>query len=123
MLNRAQKFGKQSELLASNYLRLSGYNILELNYRNQIGEIDIIARDGAVLVFIEVKSRKTARFGSPKNAVTPRKQRKISRTALAYLKKTRQLNSKARFDVVAIDARHNPPDIEVVKNAFELACQ
>lgn len=123
MLNRAQKFGKQSELLASNYLRLSGYNILELNYRNRIGEIDIIARDGAVLVFIEVKSRKTARFGSPKNAVTPRKQRKISRTALAYLKKTRQLNSKARFDVVAIDARHNPPDIEVVKNAFELACQ
>lgn len=123
MPSKAQKFGKQSESLASNYLRLSGYKILELNYRNRIGEIDIIARDGPVLVFIEVKSRKTARFGSPKNAVTPKKQVKISKTALAYLKKTGQLNSKARFDVVAIDARHNPPDIEVVKNAFELAGQ
>ena len=121
MLNRAQEFGKQSELLASNYLRLSGYNILELNYRNRIGEIDIIARDGPVLVFIEVKSRKTARFGSPKNAITPIKQMKISKTALAYLKESGQLNNKARFDVVAIDARYNPPDIEVVKNAFELA--
>ncbi len=121
MLNRAQKFGKQSELLASNYLKLSGYSILELNYRNRIGEIDIIAKDGPVLVFIEVKARKTARFGSPKNAVTPRKKIKISKTALAYLKETGQLNSRARFDVVAIDARYNPPDIEEVKNAFELA--
>ena len=123
MLNRAQKFGKQSELLASHYLRLSGYNVLELNYRNWIGEIDIIARDGPVLVFIEVKARKTTRFGSPKNAVTPGKQKKISKTALAYLKETGQLNSRARFDVVAIDARHDPPEIEVVKNAFELVCR
>ena len=123
MLNRAQKFGKQSEALASNYLKLSGYSILEINYRNRIGEIDIIARDGAVLVFVEVKARKSSRYGSPKNAVTRNKQLKISRTALAYLKKNGQLKSKARFDVVAIDARHNPPDIEVVKNAFELACR
>jgi len=123
MLNKAQKFGKQSELLASNYLRLRGYSILELNYRNLIGEIDIIARDGSVLVFVEVKARKSSRYGSPKNAVTPGKQLKISRTALAYLKNTGQLNSRARFDVVSIDARYDPPDIEVVKNAFELACQ
>ena len=123
MPSSAQKFGKQSELLAANYLKLSGYRILAHNYRNQIGEIDIIAKDGPVLVFIEVKARKTARYGSPKTAVTLAKQKKISNMALAYLKATGQLNRKARFDVVAIDARYNPPDIEVVKNAFELVSQ
>jgi len=123
MSSKAQKFGKESEALATHYLKLSGYRILECNYRNRIGEIDIIAKEGPVLVFVEVKARQTGRYGSPKNAVTPAKQLKISKTALAYLKKTGQLNSKARFDVVAIDARYNPPDIEVVKNAFELACQ
>ncbi len=102
---------------------MSGYRILERNYRNRIGEIDIIAKEGLVLVFIEVKARKTARYGSPKNAVTPAKQMKISNTALAYLKETGQLSRKARFDVVAIDARYDPPDIEVVKNAFELVSQ
>lgn len=120
MPSKAQKFGKQSEALASHYLKLKGYRILESNYRNRIGEIDIIAREGAALVFIEVKARQTGRYGSPKNAVTPAKQAKISNTALAYLKATGQLNAKARFDVVAIDARYDPPDIELVKNAFEL---
>lgn len=123
MPSKAQKFGKKSEALATAYLRLSGYRILERNYRNRIGEIDIIAKEGSVLVFIEVKARKTARYGSPKNAVTPAKQMKISNTALAYLKETGQLNCRARFDVVAIDARYDPPDIEVVKNAFELVSQ
>ena len=119
MPSKAQKFGEQSEALAANYLKLSGYRILERNYRNRIGEIDIIARDGKSLVFIEVKARKTGRYGSPKTAVTPAKQAKISNTATLYLKETGQLNCKARFDVVAIDARYNPPDIEVIKNAFE----
>ena len=121
MPTKAQKFGKKSESLAAAYLRLSGYRILERNYRNRIGEIDIVAREGPVLVFIEVKARKTARYGSPKNAVTPAKQMKISNTALAYLKETGQMHCKARFDVVAIDARFDPPEIEVVKNAFEPA--
>ena len=121
MPSKAQKFGKKSEALATAYLKLSGYRILARNYRNRIGEIDIIASDGPVLVFIEVKARKTDRYGSPKNAVTAAKQVKISNTALAYLKENGQLNRRARFDVVAIDARYEPPEIEVVKNAFELA--
>ena len=120
MPSKAQKFGKKSEALATAYLKLSGYRILERNYRNRIGEIDIIAREGPVLVFVEVKARQTARYGNPKNAVTPAKQLKIANTALAYLKESGQLNRKARFDVVAIDARYDPPEIEVVKNAFEL---
>ncbi len=119
MPSKTQKFGIESESLAANYLKSNGYRILERNYRNQIGELDIIAKEGPVLVFIEVKARNTRRFGSPKQAVTPAKQAKISRTAMAYLKATGQVHAKARFDVVAIDARFNPPDIEVVKNAFE----
>ena len=119
MPTKAQKFGTNSEALAANYLKLSGYRILERNYRNRIGEIDIIAKEGPVLVFVEVKARTSARFGSPKQAVTSAKQAKISATATAYLKANGQLQTKARFDVVAIDARYNPPDIEVVKNAFE----
>jgi len=119
MPSKAQTFGNKSEDLAANYLKLSGYRVLERNFRNRIGEIDIIAREGPVLVFVEVKARKTRRYGSPKQAVTPAKQARISAAATAYLKATGQLQAKARFDVVAIDARYNPPDIEVVKNAFE----
>ena len=120
MPSKAQTFGKRSETLAARYLELKGYRILVHNYRNRLGEIDIIAREGPVLVFVEVKARKTDRYGSPKNAVTFTKQAKISKTALTYLKETGQLNRKARFDVVAIDARYDPPEIEVVRNAFEL---
>ena len=120
MPSKAQKFGARSETLAKHCLKLKGYRILESNYRNRIGEIDIIAKEGASLVFIEVKARQTTRYGSAKHAVTPAKQIKIANTALAYLKQTGQLHMKARFDVVAIDARYDPPNIEVVRNAFEL---
>ena len=59
MPSKSQKFGKESEALATAYLKLSGYRILERNFRNRIGEIDIVAKEGSVLVFIEVKARKT----------------------------------------------------------------
>ena len=121
MLNRQQQFGRRSERLAAEYLKLKGYRILETNYRCGAGEIDIIAREKKTLVFIEVKARSSSRFGSPKGAVTPAKQRKISMAALEYLKRTDQTGSSARFDVVAIDTAGGTPAIEVVKNAFALA--
>jgi putative endonuclease len=70
---------------------------------------------------VEVKARRSSRFGSPKGAVTPAKQRKISMAALDYLKRSGQDDARARFDVVAIDTEMGHTDIEVVKNAFELA--
>jgi putative endonuclease len=121
MQNKQQKFGESGENLAVWYLKKNGYKIIEQNYRNQVGEIDIIAREKKTIVFVEVKSRRSIRFGSPKWAVTPQKQRKISMVALYYLKTTRQINAKARFDVVAITANRDEPQIEIVKNAFELA--
>ena len=121
MQDKRQKFGKDSESMAVRYLKKSGYKILEQNYRNQLGEIDIIARDKKTLAFVEVKSTRTDSFGNPKWAVTPKKQRKISMVALFYLKATKQNNAKARFDVVAISSSQDNPRIELIKNAFELA--
>jgi putative endonuclease len=121
MLNRQQQFGQKSERLAAEFLKRKGYRILETNYRSKVGEIDIIAKEKGVLVFVEVKARSSRRFGSPKAAVTPAKQRKISMAALEYLKRSGQTGARARFDVVAIDTAAGSADIEVVKNAFDLA--
>ena len=121
MLNKRQQFGKESESFAVRHLKKNGYEILEQNYRNKLGEIDIIAKEKGVLVFVEVKARKTPFYGNPKWAVTPKKQRKISMAALYYLKSTKQTHVKARFDVVALSLAKENPGIEIIKNAFELA--
>jgi putative endonuclease len=123
MLNRPQRFGLAGEALAADILRRSGYRILARNYRTKVGEIDIVARDGETLVFVEVKSRRDGGlYGHPKYAVNRAKQRKLSKAALWYLKETGQLGRRARFDVVAIISR-GVGDIqwEIVRNAFELA--
>ncbi|MBC2743888.1 MAG: YraN family protein [Desulfosarcina sp.] len=121
MLNRQQQFGKKSERLAVECLSRMGYRIIETNYRSKLGEIDIIAMEKGTIVFVEVKARASSRFGNPKGAVTPAKQRKISMAALDYLKRSGQTGASARFDVVAIDTASGKTDIEVVKNAFALA--
>ena len=120
MLNRKQQYGLQSESLAAAALKQKGYKIVARNYRTRTGEIDIIAKDGDVIVFVEVKARQTARYGNPKQAVTWTKQQKIAKTALAYLKSTNQLDKRARFDVVAIQPAEKGQTVEIVKNAFEL---
>jgi putative endonuclease len=121
MQNTRQKFGERGESLAVWYLKRNGYKILEQNYRTKLGEIDIIAKEKKTIVFVEVKTRKSVRFGNPKWALTPKKQRKISMVALSYLKATKQSDARARFDVVAITSNQDEPQIEIVKNAFELA--
>ena len=82
MLNSKQQFGRQSEQLATQFLVKQGYKILELNYCTPAGEIDIIAKDKDVLVFIEVKARRSDRYGIPQKAITKAKQKKISLSAL-----------------------------------------
>ena len=121
MSDKHKKFGAQSEDLAAWYLKKSGYKILEQNYRTHLGDIDIIAKEKKTIVFVEVKSRRSIRYGSPKWSVTHQKQRKISMVALQYLKYTGQTDTAARFDVVSVIDNRDEPQIEVVKNAFELA--
>ncbi len=117
MLNPFQIFGRTGEAKAARFLKKNGYKILEKNFKNSLGEIDIIAMDGNSIVFVEVKTRSTIAFGSPKSAVNKRKRRKISMTAVAYLKNSGNTNAKARFDVVAISPLKG---IELLKNAFDM---
>ena len=120
MLNRTQKFGRFGEDLAvkTGEKRLPD-RLPELP--EPFGEIDIIAKDDDTIVFVEVKSRRTSTFGHPKYAVTPDKQKRISKTALYYLKMTDQSHIRARFDVVAISEHNQQTDVELIKNAFELS--
>jgi putative endonuclease len=120
MVNSFQIFGENNEYLAATYLKRQGYLIIEQNYRTRMGEIDIIAKDNETIAFVEVKSRSSAAFGSPKHAVTLQKKRKISKVALQYLKSTHQSHVRARFDVVAIFSNSGQDTIELIKNAFEL---
>ncbi|CAB5161933.1 UPF0102 protein YraN [Olavius algarvensis associated proteobacterium Delta 3] len=120
MENR-QSIGETGENLAIWYLEGCGYRILERNYRNRLGEIDIVAREQGAIVFVEVKTRRSGRYGSPKEAVTRKKQEGLSRVALSYLKETGQTASRARFDVVSIRYVEQMPRIELIKNAFDLA--
>jgi putative endonuclease len=102
-------------------LKKAGYKIIETNYRTRLGEIDIIAKEKDTLVFVEVKSRRSVHFGSPKWAITPKKQKKISMVALHYLKATNQSSARARFDVVAVMSNRDKPQVDIIKNAFDLA--
>ena len=113
--------GKFGEDLARERLEDLGYRILKTNYRCPLGEIDLVARDGDVVVFVEIKTRKNESLGQVKEAVNRKKQTKISKVALAYMKSNNLWGSKARFDVVAIRLIDGKKEIEIIKNAFELA--
>lgn len=93
-------FGNIGEELATQYLKKKGYQILDRNFSNKIGEIDIIAKQNNTIIFIEVKSRNSAKFGLPREAVTRYKQNKIRTIALSYLKQKKLFNSSCRFDVI-----------------------
>ncbi len=111
--------GAEGESFAANYLIKNGYRILERNFRTSLGEIDIIARDGETLVFIEVKARSSTRFGPPQLAVDHRKQVKITRVALAYLSQKKDPPGLCRFDVLALRKDQGNFKIELIRNAFD----
>ena len=113
--------GRLGEDLARERLKGLGYRIVKTNYRCPLGEIDLVARDGDVLVFVEIKTRRNEPLGQAKEAVTRRKQAQLSKVALAYMKSNNLWGSKARFDVVAIGLIDGNKEIEVIKDAFELA--
>lgn len=112
--------GKRGEDLAAAYLERAGYVLLERNYRCLFGEIDIVARDGDTLCFVEVKSRRSTRYGDPQLAVTPRKQEKMIRSALQYLGSHGLTDPPARFDVAAVRlSPEGAETVELIRNAFE----
>lgn len=120
MPKKEVSLGGWGERLATDFLKSKGYKIISQNYKVKFGEIDIVALDKDRVCFIEVKSRKSLRFGLGREAVTGIKQRQISKTAVSFLKKNCFLNRKARFDVVEVDFSFLQPKLTLVKNAFEI---
>ena len=114
-----QTLGKTSEDAAAAELERRGYEILARRYRTRHGEIDIVARDGETRVFVEVKARATAEFGTAAEAVTLRKQRRLAAMAREYLARNELTNVPCRFDVVAIDNAAAELQMTVYRNAFD----
>jgi putative endonuclease len=114
--------GQQAEALASQYLQKQNLTLIDQNYHCRRGEIDLIMQDQHTLVFIEVRYRKNARFGSALESVDHRKQAKIITTAEHYLLQSKHEYFDYRFDVIAIMPMQNSdkPEITWIKNAFQL---
>jgi len=113
------KLGQRGEILAVTFLKKKGYKVIEQNFKTRIGEIDIIASDGKTLVFIEVKTRESISYGQPFEAVNSFKRRKISNVALLYLKRFKEV-PPCRFDVVSINYSQGRPEVELIRDAFEV---
>ena len=114
-----KKLGHEGEVYAVHFLKSLGYSIVEQNYKNRIGEIDIIARDGDTIVFVEVKTRESIAWGYHFEAVNMRKRKKIANVALMYLKRLKEI-PHCRFDVVSIHMVNGRPECELIRDAFEV---
>lgn len=110
--------GKVGEEIARRYLRDRGLRILQSNYRFARAEVDIIAEEGEILVFCEVKMRTSDQYGAPEYAITPRKQRQLKKAALGYLAQRGIRDKICRFDVVAIEQFGTAMEIRHLRNAF-----
>lgn len=113
------KTGMLGQNEAERYLTNKAYRIIEKNYRAKTGEIDLIARDGDYIVFIEVKYRNNLQFGLPREAVNAQKQRRIRRTAQHYITVHQIHNQDFRFDVMDILNENGQLQITHITNAFE----
>jgi putative endonuclease len=112
MKNNTEK-GREAEKMATDFLVSKGYEIIAKNYRAGKGEIDVIARDKDVIVFVEVKSRKNTAFGYPEMAVSPQKERLLQATAEVFLTEKNLLHD-IRFDIISISGN----EIEHFEDAF-----
>lgn len=114
---QSNTYGKRSEIIAADYLKEKGYKILATNYKNKIGEIDVIAQDGEYIVFVEVKARFSGAFGNPLEAINAKKQQKLRAVASLYLMKNKKYGNLCRFDAISILGLENP-EITHIIDAF-----
>jgi putative endonuclease len=115
--------GRRGEDLAHRYLARNGYRVVARNYRppSRSGEIDLVAWDGDVLVFVEVKTRTTDEYGSPESAVDRDKQSFVDRAARDYARRAGVMLDRTRFDVVSV-IMADPPRVELLRDAFRIHC-
>ena len=116
---KRRETGALGERLAGEFLRERGYTIIENNYRCAEGEVDIVARDGDDLVFVEVRTKRSRRFGTPEESITAAKQEKLRAVAARYRETHEGLPESWRIDVVAIelDRRDQPLRTTLIRNA------
>jgi len=115
------EIGNEGEKIAENYLQELGYKIIKRKFHfGRIGEIDLIAKDDEVIVFVEVKARKSTEYGSGLEAITPTKRRNLVNVARGYLYVNNIENTYTRFDVISIDLSKKPPKIEHIINAITI---
>ena len=114
-----QQLGKTGEDLACGELEARGYAIVARRYRAHGGEIDIVARDGDTIVFVEVKTREGHDFGDAAEAITAWKRRRLTRAAIDYLARHHSGEYPCRFDVVSIHFESGKPAIVLFQNAFD----
>ena len=113
-----QEIGRQGEQLAAKFLQARGLVVLEFNFYTRYGEIDLIAKDKEEYVFVEVKTRKSKKYGEPQESVNRAKQRNLIRTAQMYLKKHNLEEVDWRIDVIAIYLQNDKePEINYIENA------
>lgn len=113
--------GAEGERVAKAYLQTKGFRILHENYSTPLGEIDLIAKEGGVVVFVEVKARTSGEFGPPQASVTLAKQRQIVKVARLYLQRERLAEVACRFDVVAVTfagGQAGQPNVFLIRDAF-----
>jgi putative endonuclease len=112
--------GREGERLAARFLEKHGFRILDRNYRNRLGEIDIVAEDRGTLVFVEVRTLKASAGHSPEETIQWKKQRRLSRTALAYIQYKGLEDRPARFDVVAVEFAGRRSTLRHTPDAFDI---
>lgn len=115
---RERTAGERGEDLAAERLRKLGYRIVERTYRDRPGEIDLIARDGETIVFVEVRSRSRTDSGAPEETISDAKRRTLVRTAEKYLRRKKLDDAPARFDVISIVWHDDGPRIEHFRDAI-----
>ncbi len=118
MTNARQRLGQRGEDLAARWYTDRGYTVLDRNWRSRQGELDLVAAAGDVIVFCEVKTRTSVRFGFPAEAVTYQKQRRIRGLAREWLEASNTRRRVIRFDVASVITGDGEPGIEVLPDAF-----
>ena len=115
--------GRRAESLAARYLERHGLRVVERNYRCAVGEIDLVCHDGDQIVFVEVRSRRSTRYGYPEESISATKRKRLIRLAQWYLRARGEQRCRARFDIVALLwDRSDNAEIRWIINAFGTDC-
>ena len=115
-----EQLGRDSERLACRFLSSRGYRIEATNVRFRVGEIDIVARDGDTLCFVEVRATSSSQWGGALGSITDQKRRRLMRAARWYLARLTDLPPETRFDVVAVEWENGRPRPELLQDAFQV---